>query len=569
MSMSQVFAPIRGPSQVVEREILRVVATLRDEDSEGAFERARKETLSWASKRTAGALPKAAWEGDGFDHLAGGRPILARSVNTDVATLWALRADDPDKEIPARTWITEVAIGLPNKGLSQMSIRQMASSSEMDLAINPHVPRVAHQVANQCGLRAGRFPITDVHKCVESDDDLNKLFDLLESQDRRLPVIVASGDERTPTPERPLIDTASLAIATLGLAHVFVLPAKHSYVLSEKFDKSRSVFHGAVRMYRCGFNHSADPREHPLFLGHKVSINPDDCEREIRQLVAHESVRRTRLGHDVLSFSDVADFRSEAAREAAQRREIETARVIHDTQITVERRISVLEQEIEARKSDVDALEDQVKSAQSERDRSFDLATQEEERARSAEERARNAEATLYGLNVHVVKLRRMLSQQQIDPDRGLELPRTWEELAEWCNEHLAGRLVLAPQARRGIKKAMFDDPELAGRCLLWLSSTYRDIRIDGIGDPRDAHAHIRTVTDHDGTAISGVENSRCGTDEFYFDYEDGRLKADWHVKNGNARDREHCLRIYYCYDEAKQQIVVADMPGHRKTGAT
>lgn len=560
INASDVFASIRTPSQVVEREILRVVATLQGPDSKGAFERARTETLFWVRRRTGGRLPKDAWDGRGFDHLPGGRAVMARSVDNEIATLWALRADDPDKNIPGRTWITEVAIGLPKKGQAQMSVRLMAYSSESDLVISPHVPGVVRQVHNRCGLCSGKYPVIDAPKYIETDGELSRFLELLEDPNRCLPVIVASGDERAGDPGSPLLNTESLAIATLGIAHVVILPAKHSYTVSEKIGKARSVFHGAIRMYMSGFNQSADPYEHPLFVGYRVSNSPKEIEVELRRLAARESVRRTRLGHDVLPFADV---RSEAARRKAQQREVATDRVVRGNRLAKER-IEALERQVQAQKSEVRALEAQVRSAKSDAERCFDLATQEEERAKVAEKNQQ-------GLRAHVQALRDTLSQQHIDPDRDLELPNTWEWFAEWCDEHLAGRLVLVPRARRGIKKAILDDARTAAECVLWLSSTYRRIRMQGVDEVgRAARDHVRIVRRRDGKNLEGIQNSLCGEDEFSFDWQDRRLKADWHVKNGgNTRDPARCLRIYYCYDEVTQQIVVADMPRHRKTGAT
>ncbi len=67
-----------------------------------------------------------------------------------------------------------------------------------------------------------------------------------------------------------------------------------------------------------------------------------------------------------------------------------------------------------------------------------------------------------------------------------------------------------------------------------------------------------------------GIENAPCGNDTFKFDFRGRRLEADWHIKNGgNTRDPRRCLRIYYAWDERTQEIVIADMPAHRRTGAT
>jgi len=80
----------------------------------------------------------------------------------------------------------------------------------------------------------------------------------------------------------------------------------------------------------------------------------------------------------------------------------------------------------------------------------------------------------------------------------------------------------------------------------------------------------------HGGGSLSnisieqGIENAPCGADTFKFDFHDNRLEADWHVKSGgNTHDPVRCLRIYYAWDETTQHIVVAEMPAHRRTGAT
>jgi hypothetical protein len=67
-----------------------------------------------------------------------------------------------------------------------------------------------------------------------------------------------------------------------------------------------------------------------------------------------------------------------------------------------------------------------------------------------------------------------------------------------------------------------------------------------------------------------GIRNSPCGEDTYEFDWSGRKFSADWHIKNGgNTRDPSRCLRIYYCFDEQTQQIIVSDMPAHRRTEAS
>ena len=120
------------------------------------------------------------------------------------------------------------------------------------------------------------------------------------------------------------------------------------------------------------------------------------------------------------------------------------------------------------------------------------------------------------------------------------------------------GRVALTGVARRGCKKALFGDVAQAARCLLWLATVCRKRLLDGAGSPRD-----ETVED-------SLRNSPCGSDEFTFEWQAQRLSADWHIKTGgNTRAPRDCLRIYYSWDDQTQQIIVADMPAHRRTGAS
>ena len=524
--------PTRSSQGIAEREVLRVVTTLGIPEGDDAFEQARKEVLVWARNRSGGSLPPEAWEGKAFEHLTGGRTVLAVPLELEGGVVWALRADDPDKSVPGRIWTCEATLGRPNNQSPKLSVRLIASSREMEMNVNPHVPGFLHQIGDKLDLSADGIAIQDRPIYVRSEEeDLEALIALLQNPERRLPVIVATGDEREPDSASPLIDTESLARATFGLAHVFALPAAYTYALSDTFGKVRSVFHGAIRVYLRGFDASADPYEHRLYLGDVVRGDPEACEIELRRLAARESLRRTRLGHDVVSYA--------AVRSAATRLEQNKAADASDAE-----RLAAAQRHIEA-------LEEEVKDARSEADQSMELAATEEERARSVE-------AIQHGLRARVQTLEATLLNLGIEQDVDLAPPNSWDDFTDWCDERLAGRLVLASQARRGIKKRIFGDPNLAAQCLVWLASTCRKHRLDGGGNL----ANI--------TIQEGIENAHCGGDTFAFDWQNRRLTADWHVKNGgNTRNPERCLRIYYCFDERTQQIVVADMPTHRRSGAT
>lgn len=509
------------------REILRVAASFGPARPADTVEAAIQEVLIWAQNRSGGQLPAEAWEGESFEHLAGGRTVLALRLEDEGGVLWMLRADDPDKHVPGRVWTTEVAVRTPQTGLPQLSVRQLASSSEIDIRISPHVPGLLKQIAEEHELRSGGLLIQTRPIHIGSDEEAGTLVELLENTDRQIPIVVASGDELAADPAAPLIDVDSVAGATLGLGLVVVVPASYTYALTQAFGKIRSVFYGAVRIYLPGFDESSDPYEHRLFLAESLKRTPAAKQNEIRRLVARESLLRTGRG-GVGSFaslrSALARRRQEAANRAPEAEKLEAA----------EQRTQALAQELKDARNEVEQYVDMVDAA---------------------EERAKSAERMQHAFQARLGAFERALAEQGIDPYDGIGCLSEWDQLVNWCDEFLVGRLILAPQARRGIKKAEFQDPGVAAKAIRWLAFEGRDRRIEGGGT-------IANIP-----IFPGVDNAPCGTDSFEFEWQGRRMTAHWHVKNGgNTRSPKRCLRIYYCFDEVTQQIVVADMPAHRRS---
>jgi acetyl/propionyl-CoA carboxylase alpha subunit len=176
-----------------------------------------------------------------------------------------------------------------------------------------------------------------------------------------------------------------------------------------------------------------------------------------------------------------------------------------------------------------------------------------------AEERAESAETQLRAATYRIQQLLDQFKAAGASPDEKIELPRKWEDFANWCDIHLAGRVILTPQARRGLRSPVFDDIELAARCLLWLANEYRIAKME------DSSGTLRDVT-----VATGVINAHCGSDVYKIEWQSNTHEVEWHIKNGgNTRDPVRCLRIYYFWDESTQEVVVTSMPAHRRTDAT
>lgn len=520
-------------TRVKERELLRVAAEMPNPNPAAAAKAAREQVLSWASSQVGGVLPVPANEGQSFEYLRGGRTCFGTSFNDDARSLWALRVDRPDANIAQRTWTTEVVVGYGQSSATTLfSLRLLVSSPETGLKVQPAVPGLVRKIAETCGLQQNGAAVTAVPHVIGSDRDAIDLAAELCIPVRRLPYLVCSvADGET----EPRVDVRLLAKATMGLARVVVIPSKYTWALTEQFGKRRSVFNGAIRAYMPGFSNDANPFAHKLFLVDQTreGIDSRSTLTAARWIAANESIRRTRLGDDVIAFSVVRELSLDIRRKE------------------LERSNSSAELQLDAAREQIEALKHDVKRFKDEADQW--LADYEQ-----AEEEAQNYQQQLRGSQLHIQHLLAQLKNRGDDPDAELDLPSGWSEFGDWCDESLSGRVMLSSRARREIKSASFEEPKAAAQCLLWLANDYRDSRISGSGDDLR-----KPISD-------GVHNDRCGADSFDFDWNGRRLPVEWHIKNGgNTRDPRRCLRIYYIWDEEAQVVVIASMPGHIRTGAT
>lgn len=524
------------PRVVREHEIMRISAAITGSDRARALTAARREILMWAQRRCGGQLPKIAWEGLGFEYFSGGRNAVSVRIQSEPYDVWAIRSDDPDKTIPGRIWTAEAALVHLAGTAPQFGARLLVSTSEDELAIEPHSPGFVQQISEKCGLAIGPYDLIPEPRVIGTDDEAEALLEMLLDQDRKLPVFVLSVKEGSSETYQSLLDANILARATLGIGHVAIVPAALTWRLTERLGKFRSVFGGAARVHLPGFKEDSDPFAHRLFLADQAST-PDgaaQCLRWMRSLAAVESTRRIKLGVGLHPFASIRDAslklrQDQLAKEGASDSD-----------------------QLEAAKARIDALEKQLLE---------EKAAQEyfaEEHA-VAVERAETAEEQLRRSGFRLQQLQTQMEARGTPVDTAIALPRVWTDFVDWCDTNLAGRVVLTPRARNSVRAPEFTDVQLCARCLLWLGSQGRDWRISGGG-----------AGFNDVAVEEGVRNSHCGGDQFDFDWQGKRLTADWHIKNGgNTREPARCLRIYYAWDPATQQMIVAEMPAHRRTGAT
>lgn len=203
------FARMARP--VREHEVLRVAATIDGTRKQKPANAARQEVLAWAQRRSGGRLPQEAWQHRDFEYFSGGRNSIGVRIQTEQADVWAIRAEDPDKQIPGRIWTTEVVVGTLADQPPRFSVRLLASTAEDELDIEPHVPGLVQQIAEQCGLARGRNLLAAAPRIIRSYEEVDDLCDQMVDQNRKLPLFVLTVPEDRTNQEEPLLDANSLS----------------------------------------------------------------------------------------------------------------------------------------------------------------------------------------------------------------------------------------------------------------------------------------------------------------------------------------------------------------------
>jgi len=398
----------------------------------------------------------------------------------------------------------------------------------------PSAPGFIQQIISRCGLTSAGIDLQAVPWLIQSQDDAESLIDLLLDPARKIPLFVITTPEASP--DVPLINTTTLARATVGIARVVVLPAAFTWALTERLGKRLSVFGGGARAYLPGFAEDADPYGgHKLFLADRISTSDAaaDAAQQFQHIAASESLRRLHLDHDVLSFATIRSLRLDTERGRLEEEGAAPTALL----AAAELKIAALQDDLQR----ASAMEQWLLDEQA-----------------IAEDRARTAETQLSAASYRVRQLLDQIKSRGENPDTNITLPYTWDEFADWCEHNLVGRVILTPRARREVREPEYRDVKTAARCLLWLANDYLEKRLSG-GD-----GDLRVSLE------GGIQNDRCGADSFKTDWRGRTVDVGWHIKNGgNTRDPTRCLRIYYFWDEADQQVVVASMPAHIPSNAS
>jgi hypothetical protein len=466
------------PNQQISRRahvhpVSQVLLSLQNSDLDEAYINARSESLKWMAKRAGWDLPSVAFDGQSFE-LGEVGAQRAAAVALDEPVLWAARLDDADKNVPRRVWTTELGIARTEDAVL-FGCRLMCATMGDNPSYLPSIPGIVRQVISTGNAVLDGRPVRDEAWRVNTEEDVDNFLALLGHPQRRRPIFVFSDNEDG---ERCAADANWLAANAIGACHVVTVSSPASYLLTRALGKVFSVFGGAVRTYRAGFDQDKDnPSSHPLALQHSIVNWPEGgapkfCEFLLAQALRTSIGSRQQFEQELPSFTAIQNIARHKQREKAE------AEVESDSEL-----LKLAEEEVLGLRSQLE--EERATSASLLEEADSDQKVLEEERDQARRE--------LAAMRARIEYLESILSKN--GGDQELVFPDSLDDLESWAQKFLAGSVVLHSRALRGANKSVFEDSQLVYQSLIVL---------------RDYYVPMRRSTE--GSSRKGLRRSTCTT---------------------------------------------------------
>jgi hypothetical protein len=471
------------------------------------------------------------------------------TVMLDHSGYWSARSDYPDQQVPQRNWITELGLAKRDDGSLVFGCRLQCVTLNEDRPLTRSVPSLVRDIFD-CGIvlldgyRAYPTPVV-----IQTKSDVSWLIKLIRDENRRRDVIVFSLPDGSNDPSETLANPQAVARRCAGAGHLAILTSDASYMLTDFVGKELSVFREAVRTYRPGFVlDDVDPADHPLAMPDRIRIwngvGPQAFEEFIVEQFLASTVRGRDLQAELPSFTMVRRAVLDSRRQALVAEGATDAALL----AVAEEEIAQLKGQLDDGKQETDALLQQADA--------------ERQQLESDLERRR---LDIVGLRARLRALE--LARQEHGSSLDAPMPESFENLADWEKDNLAGSVVILPRAHRAAKKSNFEDVELAYRALLVLRDHYVPMRRRG--SPRDDYMSALAKLGLDDQPCFGGGGAGGYGDEYAVTYGGRKREFERHLKGSNTRDPRFGFRLYFFWDEEFEQVVVGSMPEHLTTAVT
>ncbi|WP_422078877.1 cell division protein ZapB [Vannielia sp.] len=458
-----------------------------------------------------------------------------RVVASDLSgtEVWALRFSEPCRTVPGRDWHVEYVVA-ENAQSTLFSCRLSCFSRDLDFSFIPSTPGGLKEIVAGMSVHLGGFTLAPDLQTLGEDVSLAVFEAELNSERRWWNVVVVAES----TDERYGIDAAELQRNLLGCANVYLLPRSLEAEFSDLIGIDFSVWAGAARSFRPGFDKARSPMTaHPVIRApYRGSGWASDRAIHILGKDAFDqTVRRAGYRRDAPGFADVR-------------------------QIIAQQRVEKINpksgngEKISALRESITALKEEVAIA-------MELGAQANNDLQQVQDELDAERAKALQYKARIAMLEDVAAQQT-----GNEIadPESFSELAEWIGRRYVGRLSLHPRAARALKDAKYERIEDVAGAIKLLAEDYVDMRA-GRSTESDFNASLAAM----GLQLSkSISNARIGEqkDTYFVRHKGKKCELEWHLKKGAAHDERYSLRVYFFYDEFDEEVIVGWLPSHLKT---
>ena len=524
------------------------------------FCRAREITLNWMKEKYPDPLPEAMLEGWACRVEEHGQVIVTEALEQKY---WALRNDMPDSGIgetpavPGRQWITEVVLAREDPDEVRVSITVYCRSLPVaqDKEIHLLRPRIIRDLAATGMVWTDGRQVRLEPWHVNTPEEVSSLYAFATSSGRKLPLVICA--ERTDPQITTGFDHQTFARDTAGAAHWAVLDHEQVASWNLKAGSGTRMKAGWVAILYSDYD-PATPEKAKRF---DIYTNPMDDTRDFRDY------RGTHFGPEAFQRYLKKTIFHEIRIAALDRGFVLTLADIRNRRIMQERKNALSDSGLEELYMGlITSMEEDIRNLEQ-------LLEASEREKQEKELQIQDLRRQIAGLKERMASLNRKEAaqpaaawnwQDHVPPDDEC----TWEKLIEWADTELAGRLYLHPRARHTLKDAEYQHPKLAYEALALLAGPYRDMNLKG--HRREARKQwqegLKRLHLEDSESLGQSKTGGNNAEEYTIQHENKNFLLKRHLKRGNSWDRRHCFRVYFCFDDRNNVVLIGAMPFHLAT---
>jgi hypothetical protein len=471
--------------------------------------------------------------------------ILASSTINTSASQWALNwSYDSDL---GKTWYISPSVARVGQEIEVSLVVGFQSVVPLDKF--RYRPQLAPDLINsfECWMGNRKLSTKPVYIQLENIEEF--VSTTLPSKERTLPIVVISPVKSN---EQPLVDSLEIALWLAGIAEVFVLAnTGTAFELIDQIGDRLACYNGAVRVYRPKFSTLAKPEEHPVYLSSNSTLFRDGG-RGLRYQLFEECA-------SISAARFTAGKVTQAAREAIKAEETENlikTRTEALKNLEDKKEFSALLEVADKHYAELTQQRDEL---------AHQYSASREELANAREEIA-NLKANLQSIwQTQVPESFDEIGLAADEPNFSSVLDAVKEAEEKFIDTliFLKGALTSSEKSSYYAPHRVFHAFEIMDvLCRKRREALSRDEKIGRLED-----LFLEKGLKY-SPHISEATKGQWG-DEYEVQYEGKKVRAHEHIKLGNNRNPEYCLRIHFFRDDKKYKFIVVHVGEHKTNTQT